>query len=683
MPALELMGRKWLAGTDDMVFPSLVELIVRFIWLILVSVALLRYYNFTFDCDEGGYLVRFYLIGVIVIIVAMMIMLTIIINRSAQGAIWDTARRAIVPRLIVIKIAMMFPEMLMNILGTVWTFTHVIDCVDEHFTNTVVRFLVLFNWMLFALTVFGLALVLDPIGSIKINDGNNEMTIDSLRHRKVTRIWVRRFRWFFCWITRDEHSREAFSQIASLFSSLFRDTDMVPTDIIAGCILLRVKQKRESREQRRLALIAEQRYNCTSSVKEAFAGMPSWMNLELAEHYLQFSMAAYGWPFVMYRYCLTGIFKLLSNVTCCSCFRAKPTVVREDNCCLCNLAGVKYISRTSTQDILFVSFRNHIFQLPFFVVADHKTKSIVISIRGSISMRDIFTDLTAVADKFEVEGLPPDSMAHKGMIASANYVKKELEDGGLLDKAFAAHPDYKLVLTGHSLGAGTSVLLAILLKPKYPDVKVYAFATPAGLLSREAARYTESFVMTIGVGDDFVMRLSIESAEDCRTNMLNVLQMCRLPKYRVYLNGFGYALFGVPSRDLESTWRADRLRTPANQRSSPLLSKSSIIEVVVPTANDIAHRRFSKSRLFPAGKILHITYKKKSKEEKKAAKKSGERSGETFEMRWAHPEDFVELRIMPRMLLDHLPDNIHKTIRTVLDEQITEITMDMNEITIL
>lgn len=37
------------------------------------------------------------------------------------------------------------------------------------------------------------------------------------------------------------------------------------------------------------------------------------------------------------------------------------------------------------------------------------------------------------------------------MIASANYVKKELEDGGLLDKAFAAHPDYKLVLTGEHI----------------------------------------------------------------------------------------------------------------------------------------------------------------------------------------------------------------------------------------
>lgn len=52
--------------------------------------------------------------------------------------------------------------------------------------------------------------------------------------------------------------------ISGLFSNLFRGTDITPTDFIAGCILLRVKQKRECREQRRLALIAEQRYKCTS-----------------------------------------------------------------------------------------------------------------------------------------------------------------------------------------------------------------------------------------------------------------------------------------------------------------------------------------------------------------------------------------------------------------------------------
>jgi len=34
------------------------------------------------------------------------------------------------------------------------------------------------------------------------------------------------------------------------------------------------------------------------------------------------------------------------------------------------------------------------------------------------------------------------------MLSSAKYIKKELEDYGILDKAFAMHPDYKLVLAG-------------------------------------------------------------------------------------------------------------------------------------------------------------------------------------------------------------------------------------------
>jgi hypothetical protein len=49
-------------------------------------------------------------------------------------------------------------------------------------------------------------------------------------------------------------------------------------------------------------------------------------------------------------------------------------------------------------------------QMPYYVVADHKTGSIVLVIRGSISMRDVFTDLNAGAEKFEAEGLPANSM---------------------------------------------------------------------------------------------------------------------------------------------------------------------------------------------------------------------------------------------------------------------------------
>ena len=42
---------------------------------------------------------------------------------------------------------------------------------------------------------------------------------------------------------------------------------------------------------------------------------------------------------------------------------------------------------------------------------------------------------------------------------------------------------------------------------------------------------------------------------------------------------------------------------------------------------------------------------------------------EKFEMRWADPEEFTELLVMPRMLLDHLPENIDKTITTLLEQQ--------------
>lgn len=55
----------------------------------------------------------------------------------------------------------------------------------------------------------------------------------------------------------DEHGHEAFQQVAALLSSLFRSTDLVPSDVLAGCILLRVKQKKETREMRRIQMLSD------------------------------------------------------------------------------------------------------------------------------------------------------------------------------------------------------------------------------------------------------------------------------------------------------------------------------------------------------------------------------------------------------------------------------------------
>ena len=131
-------------------------------------------------------------------------------------------------------------------------------------------------------------------------------------------------------------------------SSMFRDTDLVPTDIIAGFVLLRVKQKRESREQRRIELIAEQRlkytsgncnfnlnciinqclyhelftfFNICTDARDAFRDMPSWLSLEKAEHYMRLSLSLYSCTMVIFLNCITGIFRLIAASTCCACFR--------------------------------------------------------------------------------------------------------------------------------------------------------------------------------------------------------------------------------------------------------------------------------------------------------------------------------------------------------------------------
>ena len=139
------------------------------------------------------------------------------------------------------------------------------------------------------------------------------------------------------------------------------------------------------------------------------------------------------------------------------------------------------------------------------------------------------------------------------------------------------------------------------------------------------------------------------------------------------LNGFGYALFGVPSRDLETTWHdVSEFSVQLNENQTqipeaPPMSLDTINTINSEAAllsHEISSRRFAKTRLYTGGKILHIVRRKKTELEKKT-----NTGGCTYEMRWAVPEDFSEFKVMPRMLLDHLPDNVFKTLSTILEEQ--------------
>lgn len=53
---------------------------------------------------------------------------------------------------------------------------------------------------------------------------------------------------------------------------------------------------------------------------------------------------------------------------------------------------------------------------------------------------------------------------HRGMMRSARYVFETLCVNKVLENAQVMHPDYNVVVCGHSLGAGVACLLVLLLK---------------------------------------------------------------------------------------------------------------------------------------------------------------------------------------------------------------------------
>lgn len=78
-------------------------------------------------------------------------------------------------------------------------------------------------------------------------------------------------------------------------------------------------------------------------------------------------------------------------------------------------------------------------------------------------------------------------------------------------------------------------------------------------------------------------------------------------------------------------------------------------------------------KLYIGGRLLHIVRKKIEKAEKKTHQNP-------FEMRWATPEDFLEMNVMPRMFLDHFPHNIMKVLTTILKDRKRDSILSVDKI---
>nr|XP_027221263.1 sn1-specific diacylglycerol lipase beta-like isoform X2 [Penaeus vannamei] len=679
MPALEVFNRRWRIGSDDLVIPGIIEVLVRAGWLGLVITLFVHHEADTSRCEQGKYLLRIFLVGSMVILGATLITTVALVYHSSRGTIMDVAPRKHVPNLLITRVILGIPEVAWNGMGSMWIILGLVMCHDA--LSILMKALVIYTWVAIGVIVIGVWLLFDPMmrpNRQGPNEGSYLVEGGALGTHYI-QLWEKRCRFLCCLTSRDENSSEAFKNVADVFASLFEESDLVASDVAAALVLLRLKRKQEERQEeaiRKNNLHLPLSRSSTASIgalqsegalPHQQSPRPEWMKVGSAYHFMKFALASYGWPWFVYgRFC-QACCSLWKHLHCCANCRADPSLDAKDNCCLCNTAALKAITGLDQESISYITFHNKIYEVPFFVAIDDETEHVVVAIRGTLSLQDAITDLTCQCTEVEGAGLPEGCLAHKGMVHAAKFVQRKLEETRALREGLASRPGYGVVITGHSLGAGTAVVLAALMRPQFPNLKCFAFSPPGGLCSKEFALATQSFVMSVVVGDDLVPRLSMNSLHDLRYKIMCVLNTCRQPKYRVLAQGCWYMLFGISSSSLESV---STIESPSQDR--PLLANAanaytyeSMEDVRVTFSDDDSRRcqvpRHTETPLYLPGRVLYCN--PSLPEEERLDVVSSE-----WEYRWGDMNEFTQLLISPFMMRHHLPQVVLAALEDVAQQ---------------
>ncbi|KAL2088957.1 hypothetical protein ACEWY4_015856 [Coilia grayii] len=665
MPGMVLFRRRWSVGSDDLVLPALFLFILHSIWLVVLLVVLFGlHYGSAQSCSitlvDHGY-------GYLGILVSCLICESAIMWLSMRGSILYTQPRDAVQYVLYIRLAILLVELVYAVVGIAWLVQYYQPCSDVTAKNLTLG-IVVCNWLVIFSVCFTLMCTFDPTGRtfVKLKATRRRqrnLTTYTLRHRLEegqASSWSRRLKFIMCCTRAQDTQSDAYSEVASLFAEFFRDLDIVPSDIIAGLVLLRQRQR-----AKRSAILDQ----ANNDIIAFLSGMPVTRNTKYLDlknsvemsmykevcYYMLFALAAYGWPMYLLRKPACGLCRLVSSCSCTSGSSARLTqsvTVEEDNCCGCNVLAVRrhFLDQDLKQvQIVYMSCHDAVYETPFFVAVDHGKKKVVISIRGTLSLKDALTDLTGDSERLPVEEQHGTWLGHKGMVYSAEYIKKKLEQEMILSQAFGRDLSkgtmhYGLVIVGHSLGAGTAAILSFLLRPQYPSLHCYAYSPPGGLLSEDAMEYSKEFCTSVVLGKDLVPRIGLYQLEGFRRHLLEVLQKSDKPKWRIIAGGTKC----IPKSEFPEE------DGPHTQGSAPPSSRLWL------HPSDLSIALSASTPLYPPGRVIHVVHNH-------PPESCCGQEEPTYSALWGDNKAFDEVIISPAMLNEHMPHMVMEGLHKVLE----------------
>ncbi|CAG7720141.1 unnamed protein product [Allacma fusca] len=702
MPALVAFGRRWKVGSDDFVLPGLIDVSLKFCWFVAAVIIYVK--NDTYlECPSGRHM-RIYIYGIFVSLLVIMLVDLVAMKTTMTSYIMDTEARRFLAPCIYIRLCCEAADVCWNLLGTIWVYGGTINCNEAPEALAFIKRFIICNWMSLGVLALFMFWLFDPLGGTKTIDSNRDPLNLSYQsfYQKHESAWSNKWKRCCCYLGGGDKETidEGFQEIGKVFSMVLRDHDFVSTDVMSGFIGLfqREQEKRLQGDANENSLednykklvqsidnenhhriiarqpgVQKQQFTLMmknlSIVTEDYDDYSRSLSSDaiedivLVNHYLNFVLGSYGWMgFVSNYYKNRAVRRLWQQIQFCSCFRSHSFKVVGDNCCLCNTAAIKETASLTPEDLYYASFKNKIYEPIFYVATDHKTKSIVVSIRGTLSLEDIVADLTILPITIDAPGIPPNYKAYHGVVLCATNVKKTLTEENIFQELMVKYPDYNLVFVGASLGAGVATILGMMYLQQFPTLKVFAISPIGGLLSLEAAKFCESFTMSIVYGDDLIPRLSLPAIDELKNKIINTILDCRTPKYQILLKGLSRLFCGADSKI--------KFCEENNSANHTHISGKFIGKPEVPKhcARGREKSNVLTYPMFIPGRILHITERLNWSELQ---------GGLRWQMRWADRAEFGEIIVSPRMFKDHMHFRMQKALHEFVVANRDSITINL------
>ena len=169
----------------------------------------------------------------------------------------------------------------------------------------------------------------------------------------------------------------------------------------------------------------------------------------------------------------------------------------------------------------------------YAIFKNDDTKSIILAIRGTATAKDVLIDGLATTKSIILDG--NEYYAHAGFLKASSHIANKT--ASQLTKLLTDNPDYKLTVTGHSLGGGTATITGIMLFENYFNrnraVNICGFASGASFAAQKNGKALEQYLITYPdltistfvYENDIVPRLS---AFEMFTFLATCVSICKL-----------------------------------------------------------------------------------------------------------------------------------------------------------